>query len=166
MPAGRLCCISITCQAWLISPAPIWSHKSIAVGYVCGTATALLNQRSHLQSSWSNKQQLVKWGHSVQEAMLWPLSHKLRGCSVLVAPTETENLQPLLALGNRRGLALPHCSSASCFFSVQHWKQDSNNCPALQDMLRSVLSTDAWQCRVPLAPPVPLHCRAAHWQGH
>lgn len=74
-------------------------------------ATALLNQRSHLQSSQSNKQQLVNWGHSDsaegKTTRLWPLFHKLRG-SVLVAPTETENLWPLLALGTRRGVALPH----------------------------------------------------------
>lgn len=51
--------ISIICQDSLISPAPIWIHKDIAVGYVCGKAIALLNQRSHLQSSLSNKQELV-----------------------------------------------------------------------------------------------------------
>jgi len=36
----------------------------MAVGYVCGKAIALLNQRSHLQLSLSNKQELVKWDHS------------------------------------------------------------------------------------------------------
>lgn len=46
-----------------------------------------------------------------------------------------------------------HCHTcAGCFLSVQHWNQDSNNFPALRDMLRSVLSTKAWQCRAPLTP--------------
>lgn len=62
--AGWLSWISIICQDWLISPAPIWIHKDIAVGYVCGKAIELLNQRSHLQSSLSNKQELVKWDYS------------------------------------------------------------------------------------------------------
>lgn len=64
MPADWLNCISTT---WLISPAPIWSLKGIAVGYVCGTATALLNQKvicSHLGATsrnlWSGVSQTVQ----------------------------------------------------------------------------------------------------------
>lgn len=59
-PVGWLSWISIMCQDWLISPAPIWIHKAIAMGYVCGKAIGLLNQRSHL----SNKQELVQWDPS------------------------------------------------------------------------------------------------------
>lgn len=162
MPADWLCSISITCQAWLISQAPICSHRGIAVGYVCGTATALLNQRSHLQSSRSNKQQLVKWGPSnsagSKTATLWPLLHKP---GAAVCSWHPQKPRTCSHYWHSEPGEVWHCHTcAGCFFSGQHWKQDTKNCPALPDVLRSVLSTKAWQCRVTLASPAPLHYSA------
>lgn len=134
---------------WAMSVAQqqhCWTRKSSAV--ILGQQAATCEVES------------VKQGRKARTETPWPLLRELRGCSVLVAPTGTENLQPLLALGTRRGVALPHLCRLLLL-----WYQDSNNCLALQGVLRSVLSTKAWQCRVPLVSPVPLHCNAAHWQG-
>lgn len=127
-PADWLSCISIICQDWLISPAPIWIHKDIPVGYVCGKAIVLLNQRSHLQSSLMRSLMHCHLQFISDETSrnLWsgitlkqcrqhktgqPYGRFNISSGVVVHmwhPQKTGNLQTLMALGTRRSLALPH----------------------------------------------------------
>lgn len=49
----------------------------------------------------------LKQCRKVKTAALWPILHN-SGAEVSLWYSETENLQPLLARGTRRGVALPH----------------------------------------------------------